>query len=177
MISIWCSGQILYAQVDDFYEDGEYRRAVDDKDNVKDKLFTKKGRVELNLPDLGMVLNTAFVDTYLVHGGITYYRSEEWGFGLEGSMGLNRDRDERECLENFYNDPKNKITARNAVAVVNWITAPLNYGPAYMPIREMKYIIAGNAVWNPLYGKQLLMLSATSYFVFFCHDGRRCGDV
>src|SRR5690606_4573748 len=75
----------------------EYLRATDDPDNVKNKIFTKKGRVELNLPDVGFVMNQAFITTYLIHGGISYYTSEEWGYGLEASFGLNQDKSERDC--------------------------------------------------------------------------------
>ena len=44
-------------------------------------------------------------------------------------------------------------------------------GPAYVPIREINYIITGNYVWNPVYGKQLLFLSSTSHFDLFFEFG------
>lgn len=161
---------VAQAQVDDFTEEGEYRRATEDKDNVKEKLFPKKGRIELNLPNFGYVLNTAFVNTALLHGGITYYRSEEWGFSVEAAFGLNADRDERTCLESFYNDPKDELSEDcGDGSGLNNRTS--NYGPAYMPIREIKTIVSGNLVWNPVYGKQLLLLSATSYFDVFLTMG------
>jgi outer membrane beta-barrel protein len=166
-----CVSTPAFAQSDDFYDDGEYRRAVEDKDNVKEKQFTKKSRFELNLPNVGWILNTAFVDTYVIHGGVTYYRSEEWGFAVEGAMGINRDRDERKCLETFYNDPRGNVSEEcgDGSGLDNQSS---NYGPAYMPIREIKNIFAGNVVWTPVYGKQLLLLSATSYFdVFFTLGG------
>ena len=40
-----------------------------------------------------------------------------------------------------------------------------------MPIREIGYIFTGNYVWSPVYGKQLLFLSATSYFDLFLEFG------
>lgn len=151
----------------------EYRRATDDPDNVKDKIFTKKGRVELNLPDVGFVMNQAFITTYLLHGGITYYKDEEWGYGIEASYGLNDDKYERKCLETFYNDPLNRVeqecgTDGGEDKLDNQAS---NYGPAYMPIREIKYIVAANVVWNPVYGKQIFFTSGTSYFDIFLTAG------
>jgi hypothetical protein len=40
-----------------------------------------------------------------------------------------------------------------------------------VPIREIGNIIVANAVWNPVYGKQLIFLSATSYFDLFFEFG------
>jgi outer membrane beta-barrel protein len=145
-----------------------YKRATDDKDNVKNKKFTKKSRLELDLPDVGFILNQSLVTTYLIHGGLTYFKDEEWGYGFEGSYGFNQDEDERTCLETFYNDPNNEID--NECGDKGDLPDDknvANYGPAYMPIREIKYIVAANLVWNPVYGKQLLLLSATSYFDVF----------
>jgi outer membrane beta-barrel protein len=161
----------------DISSDEDYRRATEDPDNVKNKLFTKAKRVELSLLNFGSIINQSYLTTYLTHGGLTYYTSEEWGFSLEGSYGFNVDKNERHCIENFYNDPdrvlgsvcQGKEGEPSAIPDEGEENADrVNYGPAYVPIREINYIVSVNAVWNPVYGKQLLALRSTSYFdVFF----------
>lgn len=148
-------------------------RAVDDLENVKAKLFPKEGKIELALPSIGLVITSPFVQTLLVHGGVTYFNQEESGWGVEGFFAINKDTNDRKCLETFYNDPNNQIDeecsfAGGADKVSQDGNKPPNYGPAYVPVREMKMILAANYVWNPIYGKQLFFLSATNHFdVFF----------
>lgn len=171
-LKILCAGILACTCATAHAADDDYQRATDDTDNVKEKLFTKKGRVELSLPDMGFVLNQSFITTYLLHVGATYYTSEEIGYNLEFSYGYNKNASERECLENFYNDPNDNVSAECG----NGGDLPddgkeANYGPAYMPIREINYVLAGNLVWNPVYGKQLLALRATSYFDVFITMG------
>jgi len=155
----------------------EYLRATEDPDNVKRKEFPKKKKIELDLPDVGIILNQAFINTFLVHGGITYFKNEEWGYGIEASMAMNQDKAERECLETFYNDPDNYVDAECAAQGDEeklsdaQISSKANYGPAYMPIREIRYIIAGNLVWNPVYGKQLVFMGMTNHFDVFLTMG------
>lgn len=148
-----------------------YQRATEDKDNVKRKLFTKSRKLELSLPSAGLILNQSFIETFLIHGGLTYFSSESWGWGVEAALGLNVDKSERECLENFYNDPNDRVDAECGDGSDLTDDGETNFGPAYMPIREINYIIAANAVWNPVYGKQIVFLSATSYFDVFLTMG------
>ena len=89
-------------------------------------------------------------------------------------MALNSDKGERTCIENFYLDPKNAVPEPCGPPEI--IESPdaenfPRYGPAYVPIREINYIITGNYVWNPVYGKQLLFLSSTSHFDLFFEFG------
>ena len=153
-----------------------YRRAAEGEEVVKDKLFPKKGKVEFNGPNVGAILNESFVSTYLAHGGLNYFASEEWGFGLEGLYALSTDNDARYCIEHFYNDPKNEVVAQcDEVGATDGAnlegTKFANYGPAYVPIRQVKYALAATAIWNPVYGKQLFFLSGTGYFDLFVTMG------
>jgi outer membrane beta-barrel protein len=151
-----------------------YRKSTEGDDVVKNKLYPKKGRIELNLPDVGVVLNQSYVTTLLIHGGINYYFSEVWGFGVEGVFASNKDKDERACIESFYNNPDKEGGAECDPALEGKDisgSSRRNYGPAYVPIRELKYMLAANAVWNPVYGKQIVLLSATAYFDVFVTMG------
>jgi outer membrane beta-barrel protein len=170
LIFIFISGLFYFGGVQ-----AQDLKAVETQENVRPKRFTKDGRVELNLPDLGFIMNQAFVNTYLIHGGLNYYTSETFGIGIEGTYAINQDRPERECLETFYNDPLNRIStecgAFGGEAEVDPQGRTSNYGPAYMPIRELNYLFAVNAIWTPIYGKQLLWLSQTNYFDLFFTGG------
>lgn len=160
---------------------GQYQRASDSEDNVKNKLFPKVGKFEISMPTGGLILNQSYVDSYLIQGGLTYYLTETWGLGLEGIYVLNSDRPERFCIEHFYNDPFNQLTVPCPIPTDD-INAPLkdskgnavrgaSFGPAYAPIRELNILALATAVWNPIYGKQLAFLSFTSYFDLFVTMG------
>ena len=140
-------------------------------DNVRGKLFPKAEKIELNL-DVGGIITGSFINTYLLRAGINYYFDEQWGVGIEGFNAIPEQRGERECLETWYNNednPQLDNTKQTCDAAGNNLPndGTSNYGPAYMPICEFKYLLAANALWSPIYGKQLLWLSATSYFDFF----------
>lgn len=150
-----------------------YRRATEGSAAVRGKLYTKRKRIEINGPDVGFIMNQSFVTTMLVHGGLTYYTSEEFGWQLEGSFGINSDKAERECIENFFNNPS-KIPLDvpcNDESVVAANSNDVNWGPAYVPIREPDLLLAGNMVWAPVYGKQLLFLSSVIHFDLFVTAG------
>ena len=147
-------------------EGGVGGRSDNDKDVVKRKLFTKRKRIEINGPNVGVILNQSYLDSFLIHGGINYFFSEVWGVGLEGAVALNSDKFARECVESFINDPDNEVTDECGGTNVSG-EGRANFGPAYVPIREIENIVAINAVWNPVYGKQLLFKSATNYFDLF----------
>ena len=149
-----------------------YQKVSESKDVVKEKLYPKNGRIELNIPDVGLIMNQSYINTILLHAGINYFPNENWGFGVEGAYGINSDKSERACIESFYLDPTNG----NIAAPCGSEGDPGSdlgganggkYGPAYVPIREINYLLMGNFVWTPVYGKQLFMLSATSYFDLF----------
>jgi len=146
-----------------------YDKAVEGPDVVLNKLFPKKSKVELD-GKFGVVLNQSYQQTFLVNGGLTYFWSEEWGFNVEGNMALTSDKPERTCVESFYNDPNGAIGDECGTDPPT-DDEDANYGPAYVPVRELKYIFAGNLVWNPIYGKQIILLSATNYFDFYIAMG------
>lgn len=155
-----------------------FERITDSEEVVLNKLFTKKGKIELD-GTFGAVLNTSYTQTFILTGGASYFWSEEWGFSAEGMLAMNSDKGERYCIERFYNRTEaDKMPTTlecpapgEEPATFTDANKPNNYGPAYVPIRELKYILTGNAVWNPLYGKQIILLSATNYFDFFVKIG------
>ncbi len=149
-----------------------YERVTDSEDVVLKKLFPKKEKVELD-GRLGMVLNSSYTNTFLATGSLTYFLSEEWGIAGEVSLGINSDKSERTAIESFYNDPNDTIgdefgDLENLKASGD---PDANLGPAYVPIRELQTIFTLNANWNPIYGKQIILLSATNYFDFFINFG------
>jgi outer membrane beta-barrel protein len=149
-----------------------YQKAVDTNEVVMDKLFPKKGKTELDV-DAGVVLNSSYVQTFLVGASLTYYWSEEWGFGVTASAAVNQDKPERQCIESFYNDPNFALDSQcgDTGTLTEDPQGDANMGPAYVPIREPKYILTGDFVWNPIYGKQIVLLSATNYFDFYFKFG------
>lgn len=154
-----------------------YKKSTEGVDVVKRKLYPKKKRIELDLK-LGMVLNGSFVNTLFFGAGIGYYFNEEWGMTVEGSFGSVSDKPERTCIETFYNNPPpnrdpNLPACAGEEDPVGQISAgsDANMGPAYVGIRQLKMIATGNVVWNPVYGKQIVLLSATSYFDLFLLAG------
>ncbi len=149
-----------------------YKRAIDTVENVKNKKYTKANKIEVELPEIGWIINQSFITTYTAGLGLTYFSSENWGFNLQGMMGINTDEAERDCLENFYNDPKGEMSKPCGPpdeAPINGRN--VNYGPAYMPTREINNGFMANLIWNPVYGKQLFFLSSTSYFDFYLLSG------
>ena len=81
------------------------RKASDSTETVINKIYPKTGKFEISLPSFGKTLNEAFVDTYLIQGSLGYFWNENTGFHLDITMGLPVDKFERQCLENFYNNP------------------------------------------------------------------------
>ncbi len=164
-----CASTTAYSAV------GGYRKATEGDDVVKNKLYPKKGRVELNGPNFGMILNQSYIDTYLVSAGINYFWSETWGFGLDLTLPFNKDRQERYCIEHFYNDPDYEIAAEcgepENIEDVGGNGLKGNYGPAYVNIREYNMLITGNAVWNPIYGKEIFFMSAVMNFDVYVNMG------
>jgi outer membrane beta-barrel protein len=147
-----------------------YTRASEGRKVVRGKLMPKARRIELNV-DGGLILNQSFVDTYLGHASLNYYFNEVWGIGLEGAVGANSDKSERECVESFYNNPQQLAgDSCPQEGVVEFPTGG-NYGPAYVRIRQIDTIILGNAIWSPVYGKQLFFLSGLLHFDLFFNFG------
>ena len=155
---------------------GGYKKATEGDDVVKDKMYPKKGKLELNGPNLGIIMNQSYLDTYIVNAGINYFPTEVWGFGAEFTYAMNSDRGERTCIENFYNkDPNNPPGAECGTdptqGTVDSPKTRSNYGPAYVNIREYNYIFSANAIWNPIYGKEIFFLSAVGHFDLYVTGG------
>jgi outer membrane beta-barrel protein len=141
-------------------------RPSDSEDVVLEKLFAKSGQLEANV-DAGMILNQSYVDTTLLRTGITYYLSEKWGVGLNLSMANNRDRQERKCIETFYNDPKLEMNSQCASQDESgeiYSAEDANMGPAYVPVREIQQVLLAEAVYSPLYGKQIFFMGLVNHF-------------
>lgn len=158
-----------------------YYRSDESPELVQNKLYTKANRFELNLPDVGIILNQAFIDSTVLHGNALYHISETWGFGIDVLYASNQDKPERYCVEHFYNDPKNLIPvsctnegedpAKYLYDSKGKAVQGANFGPAYMPIREINSVLLGTAVWSPFYGKQLAFFSQTLYFDLYLTFG------
>lgn len=173
----------------------EYRKAVETRDNVKNKRYPKKGKIELNING-GGIINQSFTDTFSIHGSLNYFFSEAWGLGIDFMKNFNSDRGERACIENFMLRATDVVVspecltdggdlsqdgslarakeiqeaaannpANQGVLNANRITA----GPAYVPIREKEMTIGLNLVWNPVYGKQLFF--GIGWFDLFVNMG------
>jgi outer membrane beta-barrel protein len=150
---------------------GGYKKATEGDDVVKNKLYAKKGKIEINGPNIGTIMNQSYLNSFLVNGGINYFWSEAWGLGLDFSYVINQDRDERNCVEKFYNDPDGDVPDECGDESNIQGTKSANYGPAYVNIREYNYIFGANAIWNPIYGKEIFFLSAVGYFDVFITAG------
>lgn len=154
----------------------DYRKATEGHEVVMGKLYPKAERFELGVPEIGFIMNQSYVNTILVGGSATYYLTENLGFSANFNVGVNSDKGERTCIENFYYDPSNEVgTACGPVGLLKGADANNDgfprYGPAYVPIREVNQVLMANIVWSPVYGKQLLFLSGTSYFDLFFELG------
>ncbi len=155
---------------------GEYKKATEGRDVVMNKLYPKAERFELGLPAIGFVMNQSYVNTFLLGVDATYFLNETLGFSFVVNKGVNQDKPERSCIENFYYDPSNEVGIACGDAS-NLKNADKNndqfprFGPAYVPIRELQQMMFANVVWTPVYGKQLVSLGATSYFDLFLELG------
>ena len=166
-------------------QDG-YRKAIDDGEEiVLDKIFPKRKKIEISVGG-GGIINQSYIQSFVVGGTINYFFSEVWGAGIEGGFIVNSDKAERTCIENFYNDFNGSVetnsgqvcsegsdTQAQADLATGTGTGPetANMGPAYVPIRQKDIMIGGHLIWNPIYGKQLLLLSSTGYFDVFVKMG------
>jgi outer membrane beta-barrel protein len=154
---------------------GGYRKATEGEDVIKNKMYPKSGRVELNGLNVGKILNQSYIDTYVLNGGVNYFWSETWGLGVEMTYAINQDRPERECIENFYNDPDYEIGpecgSSENISNTNGNNTTGNYGPAYVNIREYNYLFSGHGIWNPIYGKEIFFLSGVVNFDVFVTMG------
>lgn len=148
--------------------------SVDMPRGIEYKLYTKDNKIEVGLSP-GFILNQSYVNTVLFGLDISYFYNERFGISFDYLSGNNSDKAERTCIENFYIDPENEIAAAcgtgggNDQDVIDSNVA--RFGPAYVPIREIQYIAMLNSVWAPVYGKQLVFLSFTSYFDIYFETG------
>lgn len=155
----------------------DYKKATEGRDVVMNKLYPKSERFELGLPAVGFVMNQSYVNTYLLGADASYFMNETLGFSFVVNKGVNQDKEERTCIENFYYDPSNEVGV--ACGDVSGLkNADKNadqfprYGPAYVPIREIQQMLMANVIWTPVYGKQLVNIgSTTSYFDLFLELG------
>jgi hypothetical protein len=146
----------------------EYQKATEIDEIVLEKLYPKEGRLEVNA-DLGIILNQAFVDTTLFRASASYYLSESWGLSFSVIKARNRDKEERLCVESFYNDPEKELSnvcaSQDSTDEIE-TAEKANMGPAYMPIREIQDIFILESIFSPNYGKQIFFLGLVSHFDF-----------
>ena len=151
-------------------EESSYRKSIEGSELVKKKLYPKKDKVEVNLFG-GTLLNESYLNSYLVGAGGNYFFSEEWGLNIDVTKVLNQDRAERNCIENFYNNPLHENTSGVCGSGSNLAGTKANMGPAYVPIRELDVIAVANAIWNPIYGKALFFMSGVMHFDLYIEAG------
>lgn len=96
-----------------------YRKSTEGRDVVKNKIYPKRKKVEIS-PNFGYILNQSYIETQVLNMGFNYFFSENWGFGLDITKGMNSDKDDRWCIENFYNDPAEIIGDSCGSADVVW---------------------------------------------------------
>ncbi len=106
----------------------DYRKAVEGSDVVKNKLYPREGRFQVNLLEAGVIMNQSLLDTTLVTGALTYHFSEWNALSLEGFYGLNQDKPERAALESFFWDPK-RADANAATGSYQGIDPGLPFSP------------------------------------------------
>ncbi len=147
-----------------------YQKSTEGQEVVLNKIYPKRSKLELG-GGVGFILNQSYVETTLLGAGLSYYFSEEWGIGIDFAMASNKDKPERGCIENFYNDPDDEVGVPCGGPDMLGGAKNANYGPAYVPIREISNILTANVIWSPVYGKQLVLLSTTSYFDLFIEGG------
>ncbi len=163
---------------------GSYRKSTEGDEVVRNKLYPKEKKIELNLPNFGYIMNQSYLSTIVTGGGVSYFFSEAWGINFDFMYAINQNKDERTCLETFINNFTYSVTgaecssqnpdAQSAVESKSKNSKGkrnANYGPAYVPIRELQYVLTANATWNPVYGKQLSFLTFTNYFDLFVNFG------
>ena len=74
-----------------------YKKATEGKEVVLDKLYPKKGKIEIN-PSFGAILNQSYIQSFLVGGSLAYFWSETAGLNVDFQMALNSDKGERELV-------------------------------------------------------------------------------
>ena len=130
-----------------------YEKATEGKDVVLNKLYPKDSKVELNVKG-GFVMNSSYTNTALAGGSISYFFNEVWGFNVEANVAVTSDKSERECIENFYNDPQYRVGPEcGGEENLEGDVGQANFGPAYVLVRELNLLAGANILWNPLYGK------------------------
>lgn len=143
---------------------------------IRNRMYPKKKTIEI-AGDFGAILNQSYISSMLAHASFTLFTSESIGFGADIGIAINSDKAERLCVENFYNDPGNDVSAVCAIdgepdfSEADGSGPEPNMGPAYPPIRVLNNLISGYMVWSPVYGKQLLFMSGVVHFDIFITGG------
>lgn len=158
-----------------FSSEPTYAQGKEDKLSVeiKNRLYPKRKKFEIT-GNFGTILNQSYINSLLLNFSATYYTSESLGFGADFTLSMNTNKDERTCVENFYNDPNedigpvcqaqgDKAQAQADIESSQGERIAL-MGPTYPPIRELGYLISGFASWAPIYGKQLFFMSGVVHF-------------
>ena len=158
----------------------QYRKATEGRAVVMRKLYPKKKKVEFAF-NFGALLNQSYINTFMFNSGLSYHFSEHWGMLIEGSFGLNMDKDDRFCLEHFLNRSENGEALANREHCFYHPDALeehknemrkhsdfINFGPAYVSIVQIEQTAMAGAIWTPIYGKQIFtFLPRTSHMDFY----------
>lgn len=140
--------------------------SVDTDEVVLERLFPKTNTFEFE-GGAGFLLNPSFVDTAVARVGMRYHWSEIWGLGLTVGKAVTKDRNERACIESFYNDPLYEVESvcdANEQGYGTYGSKSANIGAAYVPIRELNGIATAFVDYTLAYGKQILFQGGVSHF-------------
>ena len=147
---------------------------------IKNRLYKTHKTFELRLQG-GLILNNPYLEPMAMHGAATYYLTPNLGLGVDFLYAINTDKNERVCVETFYNTHNHNLglpacTGSYDSQASQQHLAPYveggakatpppypNMGPAYAPIREINMVIAGTLTWLPFYGKILLFMSRVAH--------------
>jgi outer membrane beta-barrel protein len=135
-----------------------------------DKLY-RKDTLEVDLLSVGYILNQKYVETILYGIGATYNFSEAWAIGAEIMFASNWDTSKRRCNETYYNDPFYEVSEGCGPASNLNGTNVANYGPNYVPVREINNMALANVLWSPIAQRKITLMNTTSYLDLFLEGG------
>lgn len=107
---------------------------------IRPRFMNKTGRIELGA-ESAVILNQAFIYTFMVSGLLDYHFSETWALELGGAYGFSIDKADKTLLFKDFG--------------------------IHTAIQRTQYIASAGALWTPVYGKTQLSNGQVVYFDSF----------